>query len=89
MRPAVPGVHGLVTAAHPLASMAGLQILIDGRQRRSTRPWPSAAVLNMVEPQSSSIGGNGFVTLFDKKTGQVHSLAMAGAAPKGAEGRRR
>lgn len=41
-----------------------------------------AAVLNLVEPQSSSIAGNGFATLFEKKTGKVYSLAMAGAAPK-------
>ena len=29
-RPAVPGVNGLVTAGHPLASMAGLRILMAG-----------------------------------------------------------
>src|SRR4051794_41860332 len=29
-RPAVPGIHGLVTAGHPLAAMAGLQILMKG-----------------------------------------------------------
>src|SRR5882724_4228712 len=29
-RPPVPGVHGLVTAGHPLAAMAGLQILLKG-----------------------------------------------------------
>ena len=30
----------------------------------------------------NGIGGNGFMTIFDKKTGKVHSLSMAGAAPK-------
>ena len=82
MRPAVPGVHGLVTSAHPLASMAGSRILLDGGNAFDAAV-AVAAVLNVVEPQSSSIAGNGFATLFDKKTGQVHSLAMAGAAPKG------
>ena len=41
------------------------------------------ATLDMMEPQMNGLGGNGFMTLFDKKTGKVHSLAMAGAAPKG------
>ena len=40
-----------------------------------------AATLNVVEPMSSSIAGNGFSTVFDASTGSVHSLAMAGAAP--------
>ena len=82
MRPSVPGVHGLVTSAHPLASMAGIRILMAGGNAFDAAV-AVAAVLNVVEPQSSSIAGNGFATLFDKKTGQVHSLAMAGAAPKG------
>jgi gamma-glutamyltranspeptidase/glutathione hydrolase len=82
LRPSVPGVHGLVTSAHPLASMAGMRILLAGGNAFDAAV-AVAAVLNVVEPQSSSIAGNGFATMFDKKTGQVHSLAMAGAAPKG------
>ena len=30
----------------------------------------------------NGIGGNGFMTIYEKKTGKVYSLAMAGAAPK-------
>jgi gamma-glutamyltranspeptidase/glutathione hydrolase len=82
LRPSVPGVHGLVTSAHPLASMAGMRILLAGGNAFDAAV-AVAAVLNVVEPQSSSIAGNGFATMFDRKTGQVHSLAMAGAAPKG------
>jgi gamma-glutamyltranspeptidase/glutathione hydrolase len=81
-RPSVPGVNGLVTSANPLASMAGTRILLAGGNAFDAAV-AVAAVLNVVEPQSSSIAGNGFATLFDKKTGTVHSLAMAGAAPKG------
>lgn len=82
LRPSVPGVHGLVTSAHPLASMAGMRILLAGGNAFDAAV-AVAAVLNAVEPQSSSIAGNGFATMFDKKAGQVHSLAMAGAAPRG------
>ena len=82
LRPAVPGIHGLVTSAHPLASMAGTRILMAGGNAFDAAV-AVAAVLNVVEPQSSSIAGNGFATVFEKKTGKVYSLAMAGAAPKG------
>lgn len=81
MRPAVPGVHGLVTSAHPLASMAGTRILLAGGNAFDAAV-AVAAVLNVVEPQSSSLAGNGFATIFEKKTGTVHSLHMAGAAPR-------
>lgn len=81
MRPSVPGVHGLVTSAHPLASMAGTRVLLSGGNAFDAAV-AVAAVLNVVEPQSSSLAGNGFATIFEKKTGTVHSLHMAGAAPK-------
>jgi gamma-glutamyltranspeptidase/glutathione hydrolase len=80
-RPSVPGTQ-LVTSAHPLASMAGAQILMQGGNAADAAV-AVAAVLNVVEPQSSGLGGNGFVTYFDKASGAVQSLSMAGAAPKG------
>jgi gamma-glutamyltranspeptidase/glutathione hydrolase len=80
-RPAVPGVHGLVTAGHPLAAMAGLQVLMKGGNAVDAAV-AVGATLNMMEPQMNGIGGNGFMTIYEKKTGRVYSLAMAGAAPK-------
>ena len=80
-RPSVPGVHGLVTAGHPLAAMAGLQILMKGGNAVDAAV-AVATTLNMMEPQMNGIGGNGFMTIYDKKAGQVYSLSMAGAAPK-------
>src|ERR1700758_2405880 len=80
-RPAVPGVHGLVTAGHPLAAMAGLRMLMKGGNAIDAAVAVGAA-LNMMEPQMNGIGGNGFMTVYEKKTGRVYSLAMAGAAPK-------
>ncbi len=80
-RPSVPGTHGLVSAGHPLAAMAGLQVLMkDGNAIDAA--VAVATTLNMMEPQMNGIGGNGFMTIYDKKTGQVYSLSMAGAAPK-------
>jgi gamma-glutamyltranspeptidase / glutathione hydrolase len=79
-RPAVPGRHGLVTAGHPLASSAGLQILLKGGNAFDAAV-AVGAMLNLTEPEMNGIGGNGFITVFDKKSGKVYSLSMAGAAP--------
>jgi len=81
-RPAVPGTRALVTSAHPLASMAGMDVLMKGGNAFDAAV-AVAATLNLVEPQSSGFGGNGFMTVFDRKTGKVLSLSMAGPAPRG------
>ena len=41
------------------------------------------AMIALGEPEMNGIGGNGFATLYDKKSGKVMSVAMTGAAPKG------
>ena len=80
-RPAVPGIHGLVTAGHPLAAIAGLQVLMKGGNAIDAA-IAVGTTLNMMEPQMNGIGGNGFMTIYEKKSGKIYSLAMAGAAPK-------
>jgi gamma-glutamyltranspeptidase / glutathione hydrolase len=80
-RPSVPGIHGLVTAGHPLAAIAGLHVLMRGGNAFDAAV-AVGATLNMMEPQMNGVGGNGFMTIYDKKTGKVLSLAMAGASPK-------
>src|SRR5580692_12921220 len=84
-RPSVPGVHGLVAAGHPLAAMAGLQVLMKGGNAIDAAV-AVGSTLNMMEPQMNGIGGNGFMTIFEKKTGKVYSLSMAGAAPMAIKG---
>jgi gamma-glutamyltranspeptidase/glutathione hydrolase len=84
-RPSVPGIHGLVTAGHPLAAIAGVQVLMKGGNAVDAAV-AVATTLNMMEPQMNGIGGNGFMTIFEKKTGRVYSLSMAGAAPKAMKG---
>ena len=80
-RPAVPGVRGLVVAGKPLATMAGVRMLLSGGNAVDAAVAVSAA-LNVVEPEMSGAGGNGFLLFYDRKTGRVYSLAMTGAAPK-------
>lgn len=80
-RPAVAGLHGLVTTGHPIASSAGLQMLLKGGNAFDAAV-AVGAMAPLGEPEMNGIGGNGFVTLYDKKSGKVMSLSMAGAAPK-------
>jgi gamma-glutamyltranspeptidase/glutathione hydrolase len=80
-RPAVTGLHGLVAAGHPIASSAGLQMLLRGGNAFDAAV-AAGAMLGLAEPEMNGIGGNGFMTVYDKKSGKVLSLSMAGAAPK-------
>ncbi|MXW66486.1 MAG: gamma-glutamyltransferase family protein [Gemmatimonadales bacterium] len=79
-RPAVPGPNGLVTAGHPLASMAGLRTLMAGGNAADAAV-ATLATLNIVRPQMSGMAGNGFVTLYDRVSDRVYSLGATGAAP--------
>ncbi len=80
-RPSVPGVHGLVSAGHPLASMAGMRVLLKGGNAVDAS-IAVLATLNVVRPQMSGAGGNGFFTIYEKASGKVYSLNATGAAPR-------
>jgi gamma-glutamyltranspeptidase/glutathione hydrolase len=80
-RPAVTGLHGLVSSGHPIASSAGLQMLLKGGNAFDAAVAVGAAAA-LGEPEMNGIGGNGFMTIYEKKSGRVMSLAMTGAAPR-------
>ncbi len=80
-RPAVTGLNGVVAAGHPVASAAGIRILMQGGNAFDAAVATGAAAA-MGEPEMNGIGGNGFMTIYHKATGKVWSLSMAGAAPK-------
>lgn len=84
-RPAVAGLHGLVTTGHPISSSAGLQILIAGGNAFDAAVAVGLTAA-MAEPEMNGIGGNGFAMLYDAKSATVLSLSMAGAAPKAVVG---
>ncbi len=77
----VPVVNGGVAAGHPLASMAGLRMLMQGGTAADAAV-AVMAVLNVVEPWASSAAGNGLATVREGKTGKIISLAFTGAAPR-------
>jgi gamma-glutamyltranspeptidase/glutathione hydrolase len=80
-RPAVAGVHGLVTAGHPIAASAGLQMLVKGGNAFDAAA-AVGAMAGLGEPEMNGIGGNGFMTIYHRESRKVWSLSMAGAAPK-------
>lgn len=80
-RAEVPAPHGAVTAGHPLAAMAGVQMLMKGGTAADAAV-AAMAVLNVCEPWTSSAAGNGLANVYEKKTGKVIALAFTGAAPK-------
>ena len=56
----------LVTSANPLASNAGVNILLNGGNAIDAA-IALQLVLNLVEPQSSGVGGGGFLLYYDNK----------------------
>jgi len=80
-RPPVAGIHGLVTTGgQPLAAMAGVRTLMNGGNAIDGAVAVMAA-LNVVQPEMTGAGGNGFITYYEKSTGRVYSLHMTGATP--------
>ena len=80
-RPTVTATRGLVTGGHPLASISGMRILLQGGNAFDAAAAVHA-VLGMVKVSSTGPGGNGFATVYVKSTGKVYSVSMAGAAPR-------
>lgn len=81
---AADGSHpGMVVAAHPLAAEAGRDILAAGGSAVDAA-IAIQAVLTLVEPQSSGIGGGAFLLFYDAKTGKTHAYDGRETAPAAA-----
>ncbi|GLS01818.1 gamma-glutamyltranspeptidase [Brevundimonas denitrificans] len=72
-----------VAAANPLAVEAGLKILREGGSAVDAAVAVQA-VLGLVEPQSSGLGGGAFMMAFDARTGEVTSYDGRETAPAAA-----
>lgn len=79
-RSAVLAQRGACAASHPLAAQAGLAILRRGGNAADAA-IASAAVMNVVAPHSTGIGGDCFALYYDAKTGTVSALNGSGRAP--------
>jgi gamma-glutamyltranspeptidase / glutathione hydrolase len=78
-----PAAKGMVAAANPLAVEAGLRVLREGGGAVDAAV-AIQAVLGLVEPQSSGLGGGAFLVFYDAKTGKVTAYDGREKAPAGA-----
>lgn len=72
-----------VSAANPLAVEAGLKVLREGGSAVDAAVAVQA-VLGLVEPQSSGLGGGAFMMVYDAGTGEVSSYDGRETAPAAA-----
>ncbi len=83
-RPVVMGRRGVVASAHPLASMAGIEMLLQGGNAVDAAV-AVAATLNVVEPFMSGIGGIGLMVISSARTRECHVLDFIGRVPAAAD----
>ncbi len=79
-RPDIMGRNGMVASGHPLASQAGISILQQGGNAVDAAIAVAAAV-NVVEPQMSGIGGDGFIMVYRRDLGKIEVANGTGPAP--------
>ncbi len=83
-RPVVMGRNGMVCAGHPLAAQAGMAALQRGGNAVDAA-IATAAALNVVEPNMSGIGGDGFIMIYHRQSGAIEVCNGTGAAPYAAD----
>ena len=79
-RPVVMGRNGMVCAGHPLAAQAGITALQHGGNAVDAA-IATAAALNVVEPNMSGIGGDGYIMIYNNAQNKIDICNATGAAP--------
>lgn len=74
------GKNGGISTAHPLASEAGLAVLKSGGNAIDAAVAASL-VISVVRPQSTGIGGGGFMLLYDAKSSTSKAYDFRERAP--------
>jgi gamma-glutamyltranspeptidase/glutathione hydrolase len=83
-RPVVMGKRGAVASAHPLASMAGIRVLLEGGNAVDAAVAVGSA-LNVVEPFMSGAGGIGLMAVSRGGGRERYVLDFVGRAPRAAD----
>lgn len=76
--------HTMVSTGHPLATAAGLRLLLDGGNAFDAAVG-AAAVIAVVEPSSNQVGGDVFALCRPAATGIVEAVNASGPAPASAD----
>ncbi|NIM90085.1 MAG: gamma-glutamyltransferase [Candidatus Aminicenantes bacterium] len=74
------GIQGMVSSSHPIATRAGLDIL-KKEGNAFDAAVAVAAVLNVVEPMMSGIGGYGTILIYDAQKSEIRFLDSSGKIP--------
>jgi gamma-glutamyltranspeptidase/glutathione hydrolase len=82
-RAEVMAPHAMVTTSQPLAAEAGLEIMRRGGNAIDAAV-AAAAVLNLVEPMNTGVGGDLFAIIYVAKENKTYTLNASGMAPSGA-----
>jgi len=75
--------NGMVASSQPLATLAGVQILINGGNAIDAA-IATAAVLGVVEPSSIGVGGDAFCLFYSAKEKRIRALDASGRSPHAA-----
>jgi gamma-glutamyltranspeptidase/glutathione hydrolase len=73
--------NGVVATSQPLATAAGMRILLDGGNAIDAAV-AAAATLALVEPGSTGLGGDLFAIVWSARDKKLYGLASSGWAPK-------
>lgn len=79
----VLGRHGMVCTSQPLASQAGVEVLRSGGNAIDAAVT-AAAVLGVVEPFSTGVGGDCFMLIWSAAERELFGLNGSGRAPQAA-----
>jgi gamma-glutamyltranspeptidase/glutathione hydrolase len=82
-RSVVMGRNGMIATSQPLASAAGLKVLQEGGNAIDAAVT-AAAVLAVVEPHMTGIGGDLFAIVYDARTRTLRGLNASGRAGRAA-----
>ncbi len=75
--------NGVVAAGHYLASLSGVDILKRGGNAFDAA-IATSAMLTVVRPNMTALGGDAFALLYDAKSGKIEAINASGPAPKAA-----
>lgn len=82
-RPAILGMHGMVSSGHYLASAAAFQILKQGGNAVDAGV-AAGLCLNVVQPDMTSLGGVAPIMIYQAQTGNVVTIDGLGTWPSAA-----